>query len=242
VTPEEAQLINGLHDRLDQAASQSLDLEAERLISSRVIANPRAPYLLTQSVLVLQQAVTGAQTRIADLEKQLVEVKSHAQQSGESFLSGVANLFGSPQSASTPVRQVAPIAPPPVPQQYAAASPFQGGNFLQSALGTAAGVAGGALLFQGIENLMGHNAGSFGGMGGMGSSGGFLGQNQPTEITNNYYGSQPRSTDTSQDGFGLTDSGAPLVADNDETSSDFDQGQDQEMDMDMDFSGGGNDS
>jgi hypothetical protein len=240
MTPEEAQLINGLHDRLDQAASQSLDLEAERLISSRVIANPRAPYLLTQSVLVLQQAVTGAQTRIADLEKQLVEVKSHAQQSGGSFLSGVANLFGSPQSASTPVRQVAPIAPPPVPQQYAAASPFQGGNFLQSALGTAAGVAGGALLFQGIENLMGHNAGSFGGMGGMGSSGGFLGQNQPTEITNNYYGSQPRSTDTSQDGSGLADSGAPLVAYNDETSSDFDQGQDQ--DMDMDFSGGGNDS
>jgi hypothetical protein len=103
-------------------------------------------------------------------------------------------------------------------------------------------VAGGALLFQGIENLMGHNAGSFGGMGGMGSTGGFLGQNQPTEITNNYYGSQPRSTDTSQDGFGLTDSGAPLVADNDETLSDFDQGQDQEMDMNMDFSGGGNDS
>jgi len=242
MTPEEAQLINGLHNRLDQSTPQSLDSEADRLISNRVIANPHAPYLLTQSVLVLQQALIGAQTRIADLEKQLTEAKSQVQQSGGSFLSGVANLFGTSQPASAPARQV---APPPVPQQAAAGapgiSPSQRGSFLQSALGTAAGVAGGALLFQGIENLIGHNAGSFGGMGGMGgvgSSGGFLGQNQPTEITNNYYGSQPGSTDATQDGSGLADSGASLVADNDETSSDFDQGQDQ----DMDFSGGGDDS
>ena len=233
MTPEEAQLINGLHDRLDQSTPQSLDSEAERLIASRVSSNPHAPYLLTQSVLVLQQAVSGAQTRIADLEKQLVEAKSQAQQSGGSFLSGVANLFGSPQPAATTVRQVAPVTPPPVPQQYAVAAPApsQGGGFLQSALGTAAGVAGGALLFQGIENLIGHNAGSFAGTGN--SSGGFLGQNQPAEITNNYYGSPSDSSDTSQSG-GFDNSGYPLVADNADNSGEFDQGQDQ----DMDFSGG----
>ena len=242
MTPEEAQLINGLHDRLDQAAPQSLDKEAERLISSRVTSNPLAPYLLTQSVLVLQQAMIGAQTRIADLEKQLVETKSQARQSGGSFLSGVANLFGSPQPVSTPVRQVSPVDPPPVPQQAVTAaptpSPSQGGSFLQSALGTATGVAGGALLFQGIENLMGHNAGSFGGMGT--STGRLLGQNQPTEVTNNYYESQPSLTDDTKDGTGLADSGSPLVADNDDNVGDFDQGQDQ--DMGMDFSGGGYDS
>ena len=230
MTPEEAQLINGLHDRLDQVPPQSLDTEAERLISSRVAANPHAPYLLTQSVLVLQQAVTGAQTRIADLEKQLAESKLQAQQApqgGGSFLSGVANLFGSPQPVA-PVRQVAPpspVAPPPIPQQ----APSAGGSFLQNALGTAAGVAGGALLFQGIENLMGHNAGAFGGMGA--PSGGFLGQNQPTEVINNYYASPSDAADSSESGSGFDDS-EPLVANNDDNSADFDQ------DQDMDFSGG----
>lgn len=226
MTPEEAQLINGLHDRLDQNSPQPLDSEADRLISSRVASNPRAPYLLTQSVLVLQQAVTGAQTRIADLEKQLAEAKSQVPQGGGSFLSGVANLFGSPQPVA-PVRQAvpaSPVAPPPIPQH-----PPQGGSFLQSALGTAAGVAGGALLFQGIENLMGHNAGAFGGMGT--SSGGFLGQSQPTEVINNYYESP---SDAAQGDSGFDNSGDPLVADNDDHSADFDQDQD----MDMDFSGG----
>ncbi len=231
MTPEEAQLINGLHDRLDQVPPQSLDSEAERLISSRVAANPHAPYLLTQSVLVLQQAVTGAQTRIADLEKQLAEAKLQAQQAPQgsgSFLSGVANLFGSPQPAAS-VRQVAPpspVAPPPIPQQAVAAAPSQGGSFLQSALGTAAGVAGGALLFQGIENMMGHNAGAFGGMGT--PSGGFLGQNQPTEVINNYYESPSDATQ----GDSSFDDSEPLVANNDDNSADFDQ------DQDMDFSGG----
>ena len=227
MTPEEAQLINGLHDRLDQVPPQSLDSEAERLISSRVAANPHAPYLLTQSVLVLQQAVTGAQTRIADLEKQLAEAKLQAQQAPQgsgSFLSGVANLFGSPQPAAS-VRQVAPpspVAPPPIPQQ----APSAGGSFLQNALGTAAGVAGGALLFQGIENMMGHNAGAFGGMGT--PSGGFLGQNQPTEVINNYYESPSDATQ----GDSSFDDSEPLVANNDDNSADFDQ------DQDMDFSGG----
>ena len=231
MTPEEAQLINGLHDRLDQVPPQSLDSEAERLISSRVAANPHAPYLLTQSVLVMQQAVTGAQTRIADLEKQLAEAKSQTTQGGGSFLSGVANLFGSPQPVA-PVRQVAPpspVAPPPIPQQAVATTPSAGGSFLQNALGTAAGVAGGALLFQGIENLMGHNAGAFGGMGA--PSGGFLGQNQPTEVINNYYASPSDAADTTQSGSGFDDS-EPLVADNNDNSADFDQ------DQDMDFSGG----
>ena len=187
MTPEESQLINGLHDRLDQAAVQNRDPEAENLILKRFAANPHAPYLLTQSVLVLQQAVTGAQSRIADLEKQLAEAKAQPQQGG-GFLS---SIFGSPVApqAAAPVR---PAAPPPIPQQPVAPAPSQGGSFLQTALGTAAGVAGGALLFQGIENMMGHNPGPFGGMGT--SSGGFLGENQPAEIINNYYGSPDDSS------------------------------------------------
>ena len=37
-----------------------------------------------------------------------------------------------------------------------------GGGFLRSALATAAGVAGGALLFDGIRNLLGHSGSPFG--------------------------------------------------------------------------------
>jgi hypothetical protein len=218
MTPEEAQLINGIHDRLDQASSQYRDSEAENLILKRVTANPHAPYLLTQSVLVRQQAVSGAQSRIADLEKQLAEAKSQTSQGG-SFLS---NLFGSPVPPQ-PSFTARPIASPTIPQQPVPSAHSQGGSFLQTALGTAAGVAGGALLFQGIENLMGHNPGPFGGMGT--SSGGFLGENQPTEIINNYYGSPDDSSANQSDG-----QGDPQFADNGQGQDDFDQGDD--------FSGG----
>jgi hypothetical protein len=66
-----------------------------------------------------------------------------------------------------------------------------GGGFLRSALTTAAGVAGGALLFQGIEGLLGHQPGAFGsGLGG-GFGGGYGGTGSSVveeNVTNNYYG------------------------------------------------------
>ena len=176
---QESTLITELFDRIAQTSGQQRDAEAERLISEKVAANPQAPYVLTQSTIILQQAVAAAQARIAALEKQVAELP--AQQG--SFLSGVANLFGTPQPMAQPT-PARPLTPPPIPQQ-AAPAPSAGGSFLQNAAATAAGVAGGALLFQGIENLLGHGGG-FGG-GGFGGGSGFLGQNQPTEVINNYY-------------------------------------------------------
>jgi uncharacterized protein len=209
MTPEEQNLISGLFDRLSQASSQPKDAEAERLIRSKIAEVPAAPYLLVQSVLVLQQAVTNAQSRIATLEKQVAEaVSAPAQQGGGSFLAGVASLFGGGQPHGQPQRPTPP-QPPPIPTQVQpaqsqAAQPSQpygypppvpqpagrggGGGFLQGALSTAAGVAGGALLFQGIESLIGHNPGPFSGA--ATSSGGLFGGGTPvenTEITNNYY-------------------------------------------------------
>jgi uncharacterized protein len=207
MTPEEQNLISGLFDRLGQASSQAKDAEADRLIRSKIAEVPTAPYLLVQSVLVLQQAVTNAQNRIATLEKQVAEPST--QQGGGSFLAGVASLFGGGQPHGQPQR-AAPPQPPPLPTQAqpAQSQPAQpaqpygypppvpqpvgrggGGGFLQGALSTAAGVAGGALLFQGIESLIGHNPGPFSGA--ATSSGGLFGAGAPvenTEITNNYYG------------------------------------------------------
>jgi hypothetical protein len=196
MNPQESSLINELFDRVAQTASQQRDQEAEQLIAAKIAANPHAPYVLAQSTIILQQAVTAAQTRIAALEKQVAEGSPQAQ--GGSFLSGVANLFGPPQPA--PAR---PVAPPPISTQSVAP---QGGGFLQNAMATAAGVAGGALLFQGIENLMGHGGG-FGG--------GFGGESQPTEVVNNYY-NEPSNDPSQGDGND--------VADND--TSDFDGGDD----------------
>jgi len=222
MTSEETALITGLYDRLAQAGNQQQDSDAARLIQEKVAANPLAPYLLTQSTLVLQQAVTAAQNRIATLEKQLAQTAQP--QTGGSFLSGVASLFDPPQPPPAP----RPTTPPPIPQQ-----PIQaqgGGGFLQGALATAAGVAGGALLFQGIESLLGHSSGPFGAMG-SGMSGGFLGQNQPivpTETVNNYYGDTGSQDLGSQSDIGNLDQDD--VVDN---SNPFDS-----LDGDDDFSGG----
>ncbi len=187
MTSDERTLISTLFDRLNAAAAQPKDAEAEEYIRTRVSQLPSAPYLLVQSTLVLQQALTAAQTRIADLEEQVASAQRSGQESGGSFLSGMGNLFGVGQSSAQPPR--GPQTPPPLPPQSAPLSKLSppplpqtgqgpvGGSFLQSALSTAAGVAGGALLFQGIQNLMGHNPGQFGGL--AGPSGDVIGGSEP---------------------------------------------------------------
>src|SRR4051812_9637858 len=78
MTPDEKNLISGLFGRLKTVDSGPVDREAEALIRDSVAAQPNTPYLLVQTVLVQEQALAGAQTRIADLEKQLEAAKSGA--------------------------------------------------------------------------------------------------------------------------------------------------------------------
>jgi uncharacterized protein len=206
MTSDERTLIATLFDRLNQAAAQPRDAEAEEFIRGKVSQQPLAPYLLVQSTLVMQQALAAAQSRIADLEKQLAAAGRSGQGSGGSFLSGMANFLGVGQSPSQPPPRP-PQTPPPLPTQPSPPSTFAppplpqagprgGGSFLQNALSTAAGVAGGALLFQGIQNLIGHNPGPFGGL--TGPSGGLIGSNQPvtenTEIINEVVETNPSAS------------------------------------------------
>jgi len=114
-----------------------------------------------------------------------------------------------PQYAPTPQYAPAYGAPPGygpafgAPPAYAPSygAPMGGGfsSFLGQAAATAAGVAGGEFLFQGIENMFGHHGGfgggGFGGGGGPGFGGGGYGGEGfanagPTEdvTINNYYG------------------------------------------------------
>jgi hypothetical protein len=163
---QERELIAGLFDRLQPFESQPRDPEAEALIKERVTRQAGSSYLLVQTVLVQEQALKAAQERIAELEAKAAQASPAA-----SFLGSAPKIgpWGSAQAQSAPA-SVPPTAASTRSPLQAALSPQPmgmmggggGGGFLRSALATAAGVAGGALLFEGIRNLMGSSPGAFG--------------------------------------------------------------------------------
>lgn len=162
---QERELITGLFGRLQPFESQPRDGEAEAVIRDLVVRQPAAPYLLVQAVLVQEQALKAAQQRIAELEARAGAAPAAA----PGFLGSAPSLgpWGA-QGGSQAATQAAAPPPPSVPStrsplQAAVAPPAPaGGGFLRTAMATAAGVAGGALLFEGIRGLMGSNPGPFG--------------------------------------------------------------------------------
>lgn len=118
MTPEERNLLSDLFKHLREAEAQPRDAEAEQFIQQLAQSQPTAPYYLAQSVLVQQQALTGAQQRIEELERQLKEAQSRAQPQpatggGGSFLSNALGLGGRSPWSSRPEgpRPAAPVAP-----------------------------------------------------------------------------------------------------------------------------------
>jgi hypothetical protein len=148
--PQERDLILELFERLRPFDSQPRDPEAVRLIADGVTRQPSTPYLLVQTVLVQEQALKAAQERIAELE-----AKTGAEPAS-GFLSSAPKI-GPWGSAPAAPSTRSPLQAAVAPQQPAGG----GGGFLRSALTTAAGVAGGALLFEGIRSMLGHNPGPF---------------------------------------------------------------------------------
>lgn len=190
MTPQEQQLLEDFLQRLSAVSGVSKDPQADALIQQQLAGHPDALYLLVQRSLLQQHALDSAKAQIAQLQAQA----GSQQQGGASFLGG-QSAWNQPQ----------PQVPPPMPQQTAAPSwrdrLFGGGapqppqsaapSFLASAATTAAGVAGGMFLFDGIESLIGgHHGGSLFGGGG-----------QPQVIENvtenNYYddGNRPSGND-----------------------------------------------
>ena len=143
---QERDLIADLFGRLQQYENQPRDPEAERLIASYVARQPAAPYLLVQTALVQEEALKQARARIAELE---------GKASGQGSFLGNAPRPGPWGAAPAPASAPPPASPWGAPQASA------GGGFLRSALATAAGVAGGALLFEGIRNMFGHSTQAF---------------------------------------------------------------------------------
>jgi hypothetical protein len=233
MTPQEKDLITQLLSRLP-SGDEPRDAEAEALIRAAVTQRPDAPYFLVQTVLVQEMALAEAQKRIEDLNQQLAAKPAAPQSQPTSFLGRAfrnagsappnAGPWGAPpsnapqpssvwsQSSGGPVPAQG-MAPPMMPGVAAPGMPWGGGGFLQQAAMTAAGVAGGALLFQGIQSMFGPHYGNV--LGGMPMQPGI----SETVINNYYDGSAP---DTHDAGYTQADSGTSDSQDfADNSGSDF---------------------
>jgi hypothetical protein len=240
MTPEERQLLSALAQRVKNVPPQQKDPEAEQFIRQLVMERSDTPYVLAQTVNMQDFALRNAQSQIEELQRQLSEMAPPAQERPGSFLGGLFGRSQSPQpsTASGSVPRVNPWgnpdAPPPgygagpgqgygygPPPQGPVMQPSQTGSFLRSAASTAAGVAGGALLFQGINSLFsGHPGFSSSALAGVPAQDSLTG----TTIVNNYY-------DDPRGGPGGDDYGAQ--------QADF--GGDGDYGDDADFGGGGDD-
>ena len=247
MTPEERQLISGLFERMRPAANQQRDREAETFIGDQLRAQPYAPYLLSQTVIVQDQALRAANDKIEQLESQAREAQAQPQET--SFLGSVGrSIFGGGppdnRNQTVPATGRGFGENPQDQGQYRAqgnpgGSPWGqaagggiggamsgmggamgggGGGFLKGALGAAAGVAGGVLLADGIRNLFSGGHNPYGIASGMGDMAGGLGNPGGETIVNNYY-------DNPDQGGGDFD-GGQNVADGGDFAGGFDDGGD----------------
>lgn len=183
---EERRLLTEFLDQLKQVQGITKDAEAESLIRQAVSRQPDAHYLLVQKALLQEQALHSAKAQIGELQSRIEQLQPRSPDApGSRFLSGdpwTARARPAPAlSSSSPWPSAA--APPSGPGPLA--------GFLGTAAATAAGIAGGAFLFQGIESLLGHHGsgGSFFDTAGM----------QPERVENvtinEYYGTDDNQPD-----------------------------------------------
>lgn len=187
MTPQEQSLLEDFLGRLQAAGPVNKDPEANALIRARLEGQPDAGYLLVQRSLLMDRALAEANHQITALRQQLASATAGG--GGGSFLGGPSALpegFGrAPSQAYSPdpryEQRPEPRYDQPQPAQQAevqgwrnrwfgggaqaqgqAAPAAAGPGFLGQAATTAAGVAGGMFLFNGIEHLIGggHNSGA----------------------------------------------------------------------------------
>lgn len=174
---QERQVIADIFRRLEQVANQPRDPEAEGFIAENVRRQPYAPYAMAQAIFVQEQALAKLQAENEALRAELEAGQRQPQQGG--FLSG---LFGGGARPGPdyrePPRQASPWGQPqPMPPSYqqqqqpfgapqggmvgaGAPGPWgggmqRGGGFLQGALSTAAGVAGGVMIANALSHAFG---------------------------------------------------------------------------------------
>ena len=175
MTPQERQLVDDLFDRLSKLEGAPRDPDAAAAIAQGLRSAPNAVYALVQTVLLQDEALKRANSRIQELE---AGGAGEQRQSGGFLDSMRETIFGQergsvpnvrpPDMASRPTwnsGQVLQQAQGPAPynqgsygQPYGAPqAPMGGGggSFLGTAAAAAAGVVGGSLLLGSIRSMMG---------------------------------------------------------------------------------------
>ena len=191
MTPQEQNMLNDLVRKINSTSLQDKDDSAERLLRDGLGRNPDALYMLAQTVLVQNIALDQARQQMTAMQQ-----APPAPQKSTSFL---GSLLGHHDPAPPQPAQGYQTVQYNQPAQ--SSQPVQGGfqpapagqpSFLRSAATTAAGVAAGALAFQGVEGLLHGGGGGFGGgFGGGGFGGGDFGGAPREEVVNNYYDNAP---------------------------------------------------
>jgi uncharacterized protein len=193
MTPQERQLVDDLFGRLSKMESAPRDPDATGAIAQGLRSAPNAVYALVQTVLVQDEALKRANSRIQQLE-----AGGAPEQNQGGFLDTMRDaIFGQNQ----PHGSVPNVRPPELPSRpvwnsgqvmQQAQSPGQynqapygqpygapqapmggGGSFLGTAAAAAAGMVGGSLLLGSIRSMMGgshHGFGDAGAMGGQNAS------------------------------------------------------------------------
>lgn len=236
MTPQETESLQDFLSQLKQVQGIAKDPQAAAMIATAMAQQPDAGYLLVQRAMLLDQALATAQAQIKQLQDERERLTS-SNAAGTGFLDPV-NAWGrsahdapraaavntdqrfgqsSPSPYPSPPQYPAPgaVAPGPATPEAAPARPGflgGGGGFLGNMAATAAGVAGGAFLFQGIGSLLGqhNNPGA-----------GLLGQHNPAPPAVSPAASTTPAADSERLALNSDSS-----ADSAGTADDFDSGDD----------------
>jgi uncharacterized protein len=198
MTPQEQEMIGDLIDRVQKTQLAEKDMDAEQMLQQGLGQNPDALYILAQTVLVQKYALEQAQAQLTQAKGQIEQMQQHPEpRHATSFLGSLLGRNDAPAPPPPPPQAYQPQPVQAYPQYVPVGGPPQygapmgmggGGGFLRGAMQTAAGVAAGALAFEGVESLM-HGFGHAAGYGGGQGFGGFDGGQRPVEeVVNNYYG------------------------------------------------------
>jgi hypothetical protein len=257
MTPQERQLVDDLFDRLSKVESAPRDPDAVAAIAEGLRKAPNAVYALVQTVLLQDEALKRANSRIQELE---AGSAGEQHQSGGFLDSMRDTIFGQNQPrGSVPNVRPPEVASRPVwnsgqvmqqaqsPGQYSQAPYGQpygapqapmgggGGSFLGTAAAAAAGMVGGSLLLGSIRSMMGGSHHGFGDAAGLSDRA--ASQNSLSDQSSSDLSRDAGINDIGSSGDRADDSSRAGLLDQASNDDDHD-----DMDLDSDDFGGDGDS
>jgi hypothetical protein len=182
MTPQERRMIDELFDRLASLENIERDVDAVDAINTGLDRAPNALYPLVQTVLVQDEALKRADTRIRELEGELGIKSERPPQNKTSFLEGMRDAPASQREPQGSVPSVRPAeasggaSAQPAGSKWGSGTTLSGvkyssppggysatqepglpggGSFLGTAAAAAAGVVGGALLMNSFRGMFG---------------------------------------------------------------------------------------